>query len=281
MVKKIALIGSGSALAKNFIDYCKDNNSVQLLGLQRTKQKNRNNVTFHQLLRGTPKEKTVLDDVSAVIYFIGTNVGSDEELDNVNISTLKNYLKIHPENIPFIFISSVAVLTQDGHYAHVKKVCEKLIREKVKTYMILRPSLLYGKHDKNNLYSLNQKIKWLPLIPSPPKEHKIQPVHMTDLSAFMFKIIDENLFQNKELTCSNPSPVSSYEVIKSMADEYSGPKAVVPIPLRVVHLLVKIVSIILPSFDLKSQLENMTEHEPFDSSEAIKLGYQARKYRGL
>jgi len=281
LVKKIALIGSGSALAKNFIDYCKDKDSLELLCLQRTNKRDKGNITFHQLLRGTPKDTGVLQDVSAAVYFIGSNIGTDDELDTINISTLKNYLKVHPLDVPLIFISSVAVLTQESHYAHAKKVCEKIIRENVKKYMILRPSLLYGKYDKGNLYSLNRKIKWLPLIPSPPKEHEIQPVHMTDLSAFIYKLVDEKLFLNKELICSNPVPISSYEVIKKMASEYSGPKFVIPLPLKLVHLLAKMASLILPRFDLKTQLENMSEHEPFDSSEATKLGYQTRKFRGL
>lgn len=281
LVTKIALIGSGSTLAKNFIDVCHGNPNLEILGFQRTKKKKKGNVTYYQIIRGVPREAQLLSEVDAVVYLIGTNIGSDREIENINVGTLKKYLEIHPKDKPLIYISSVAVLTQESVYAHAKKVCEKLIKDKVSSFTILRPSLLYGKYDKGNLYSLKKKIKWLPLIPSPPEQHEIQPVHMADLSEFILKLIQEKKIANQELVCSNPIPVSSYQVIKRMASDFSGPKIVIPIPLKVVHILAKLASLILPGFNLKSQLENMSSHEPFDSTEAMKLGYTPRKYKGI
>lgn len=281
LVTKIALIGSGSTLARNFIDICQGNPSLDILGFQRTKKKNKGNVSYYQIIRGVPVEPEILSEVDAAIYFIGTNIGPEKELEDINIETLKKYLEVHPKERPLIYISSVAVLTQESVYAHAKKVCEKLIKENISSFTIIRPSLLYGKYDKANLSSLKKKIKWLPLIPSPPEEHEIQPVHMVDLSEFILKLIQEKKIANQELVCSNPVPVSSYQVIKRMASDFSGPKIVIPIPLKVVHILAKLISLVLPRFDLKSQLENMSSHEPFDSTEAMKLGYTPRKYKGI
>ncbi len=281
MVKKIGLIGSGSALAKNIIDLSKNNPMLQILGFQRSKTKDKGNITFHPILRGIPKDTELLKNLDAVVYFIGSNKGSDKEIEQINVSNLKNYLKHHPQGTPIVFISSVSVLTQTGAYAHSKIVCENMIRESNSPYMILRPSLLYGDYDRGNLYALQRKLRWLPIIPSPPIEHKIQPVHMKDLASFILEIIKNENFINKELVCSNPGPISSYQVIKDLCDDFSSPRLIIPLPLSIIQFLARVVSFIFPNFELKTQLKNLSSHEPFDSTEALKLGYKPRKFKGL
>ncbi|TNE97794.1 MAG: hypothetical protein EP326_10890 [Deltaproteobacteria bacterium] len=278
---KIALIGSGSALGKNIIDISKNNPQLEILGFQRSKRKDTANTKFYPILRGVPKNPEVLNDIDAVVYLIGTNQGSDKEIEQINVEFLKNYLKVHPKGCPLIYLSSVSVTTQESTYAHSKKVCENKIREQENPYMILRPSLLYGDYDRGNLYSLQNKLKWLPIIPSPPVEHQIQPVHMKDLSEFIILLVQNGNYENKEIVVSNPNPISSYEVIKKICENFSTPRIVIPMPLKMIRILIKLVTFIFTNFDLKSQLQNMSSHEPFDSTEALKLGYKPRKFKGL
>ncbi|MCO4794281.1 MAG: hypothetical protein KC493_11235 [Bacteriovoracaceae bacterium] len=283
MVKRIGIIGAGSSLGKNLIDVIAPDSEFVSIAFQRKKpnKKALSKTEFHPIFKGVPKETNILKNLSAVVYCIGTNLGNEKDINYINITLLENFLKALPKEIPIIFISSVSVIYQKSVYSDAKKYAEHLISKIENPYTIIRPSLLYGKYDDKNLVSLSKKVSWLPIVPSPPKEHIIQPVNMEELSLFIFKLIKDQSIKNQILVCSNSNHISAYEVIKKICRNYSSFKLVIPIPLSIIKLCSSILSMIMPSFDLSTQLQNMEEHPPFDSKEAESLGYKCSKFKGV
>lgn len=282
MGMRVGIMGSGSALAKNVMDTMLDGNNYELICFQRRKPKKikSSNLRYHSHSRGIPGTPEILETLDVLVYCIGTNKGKEDDIKFINTVLLKNLLEILPQNVPIIFISSVSVIHQNSIYANSKKEAEKLVKSSGNPYVIIRPSLLYGRYDKNNLASLSKKLIYLPVIPSPPREFKIQPVYMEDLALFIKKIIDEKVYNASTLTCSNSTPVSAYEVIRLLTSEFAVPKLIVPLPLSLIKLVSKVISFVFTDFDLGTQLSNMTDHPRFISTEAENLGFKTRKFKG-
>lgn len=131
------------------------------------------------------------EKIDAVIHLAAKINGRDKGLINeVNIDGTKNILEICREIKPkiFIFLSSQRVLSAyQTPYSVSKKEAEEAIVKSGIPHIILRPGLLYGQNDKNNLSLFFSLIKKLPLLPI--WDFKIQPLFVGDLVKIMLSCL--------------------------------------------------------------------------------------------
>ncbi|MDO8667559.1 MAG: NAD-dependent epimerase/dehydratase family protein [bacterium] len=100
----------------------------------------------------------------------------------VNLGGTENILEICRQIKPrcFIFLSTIRVLSpQQSPYALSKKAAEEAVIKSGVPYIILRPSLLYGQGNKNNLGFFFAAVARLPIVPI--FDFKIQPLFVGDL----------------------------------------------------------------------------------------------------
>ena len=102
--------------------------------------------------------KAQLKDAKVIIHTVGKVFGSYEELYEANYIILERVLASMPPDCQFIYISSISVygkniqgkcdegtrLNPDTNYAKTKVLAERLIMEKAKNYVILRPGPIFG-----------------------------------------------------------------------------------------------------------------------------------------
>ena len=93
-----------------------------------------------------------------VVHLAGiVNASSDQEFYNKNVLLTENLLDACKANKVkrFIFISTAVVISKvQGPYSRSKIAAEELVRKSGIEYVILRPSVVYGKEDEKNIGGL-------------------------------------------------------------------------------------------------------------------------------
>jgi nucleoside-diphosphate-sugar epimerase len=278
-LKKVAIIGAGSALALNFID--KYQEEFDIFAFARKNLPFKFKGTFFQTnYSDINKYTNELNSCDYIFYCIGVTNAKDKIIREVNIGLFDKIFSNIKEKKKVILISSAAILFNQGAYVESKLHAENFLKESVHDYYSLRPSVMHGPYDQNNIVKMEDFIRKLPFIPVIAPSYVIQPVYMLDIVKVVAKSIHEDIFHNKNYTASGPAQIKLYQVFKLLKKRLNSKKILIPIPLKPVQIVVKFLSLFLPKDKIMAhQILNMKLHPPFDSSELIKdLGYSPQSF---
>ena len=252
---KILITGStgnvGKALVKHFISKY---NKYNILCLARKKRTEKHYIhgnlnDYNSLLKATKK-------VDIVIHLAAATKGSIKELENVNVKGTANLIRACEKNNvkKIVFISSLDAMF-DTPYGVSKKKAEDIVKSSKLDYIILRPSLIYGKHLENGLAPLITIIKksyFIPIIGS--GKNKYQPIYIYDLVAVIEKIIKSSRFPKNTYFVAGPDVVS-FEKLIDLISQILRKKAVkihIPVPLFFLDLADKILKKIGAGINFKN-----------------------------
>ncbi len=159
------------------------------------------------------KLKTIKADI--VIHLAAQVNGKDSRLfHEVNAKGTQNLLEVCREINPrcFMLLSSIRVLSSDQNaYSLSKKAAEEAVIKSGMPYIILRPSLLYGRGDKKNLNPFFVLIARLPVIPI--LDFKIQPLFIGDLVKIICHCLE--LKTNQIINLTGEETVNLYDLLQS------------------------------------------------------------------
>lgn len=195
--------------------------------------------------------------VDTVIHLATIIKSSDpEEFTNVNAQGTRNLVEacIKNEVKKIIYVSSLdAVLNETNTYGKTKKIGEDIIKESGIDYIILRPSLIYGKGSKA-VMKLSELIKKYPLIPVVGDgEGKFQPVYVDDVCDVILNAIESDV-RNKAYCIAGEQKISWNEFIDKIANLFSKRVVKIHVPLWVFWLPLELYSLVVknPLFDYES-----------------------------
>lgn len=275
------ILGGNAAISKNLIDLVIKDVKYSLTVVARSNHKTNKNVHYIDTdYFNLENYKEQLHKSDYLFYAIGITNGSDQEIEKINIQLFTTIAKELNTKTKIIFISSASMLFNDNTYANSKLAAEKILSETGNQFVSLRPTVMYGKYDQNNLIKMENIIKMLPIVPVIAPNNKIQPVAMKDIAQLAYRVIKNNSFTNTNYTTSGPRQIGMYEVFQLLAKKNKLNRPLIPIPLKPVQLLVRFLDLFIPSkYILTYQILNMKSHPPFDSSKAIsELGYQQSNF---
>jgi NADH dehydrogenase len=134
----------------------------------------------------------------------------EEFVENlINFALKKNIKRI-------IHISALGVSSNSvSKYLLSKYNGEGIIQDKFKMYdwTILRPSIVFGPHDKFiNLFK--KMVKFLPLILLVSPKAEFQPIYINDLVEIIIKSIDDKKTYKKIFNIGGPKKFTFYEIVK-------------------------------------------------------------------
>ncbi len=146
-----------------------------------------------------------------------------------------------------IYISSCAASLEGGGYARSKLEAEKCIKKSGISWLILRPSEVYGQGAGD---AINRLIHWVRRYPCVPVigagEALLSPVYIDDVvSAMARAILDANL-ENETILLAGPEALTFDELVDRIA-EYFGVKR---FKLHLPASLVKFTAIVLSSLGI-------------------------------
>ena len=98
---------------------------------------------------------------SIIIHAAGVLKGSNEYLNRLNYLSTKKILDLAEKQRinRFIYVSSIDVLLLNSPYAISKKKAEDIVKASNVNWVIIRPSVIFGKDDNKNFYTLNKFVK--------------------------------------------------------------------------------------------------------------------------
>jgi len=237
-----------------------------------------------ELFRGDLIDACSLEEatknVSTVVHLAAIiNSNKKEEFETVNVEGTKNLLAACKKNKvnKFVYISSCDVILRNKHdYAYSKLAAEELVKSSGLKYIILRPTVIYGKGDKESLGMLFNIIKKYPFAPVIGNgDYKLQPVYIDDVISVIIKCLDFK-HTNKTYFVAGPEPLTFNDIINKTSAILSKKTIKLHFPLPILKVLLKPYEILSknPSLTYK-KLEIVTENKVCDISSTKKdLGFK-------
>ncbi len=280
-MKKVAIIGANSAISKNFYSHFKNDYEFFLVARSFNDVDSKDHT--HRLTsdyEDLDRIVNFIENVDTLLYCIGVTNGGNELIKEINIHLFQRIIDKVPRSIPIIFISSIAVELNNDFYAQSKIMGEEFLAQSGLSYTVLRPSVLYGKFDRNNLYKIKQITKSLPILPKFGKSVSVQPLNIKDISLLLNRIIVNNLYKNKAYSISGPDKIMMDQVINLFISQFKLFRIRIFIPIRFIQKAIRFFKYFIPiNFGLIRQIENMKPHPPISSNLAInELGFIQSKF---
>lgn len=279
-MKRLAIIGGNSLIAKSFCRKFKDHLEIHSFSRTLGDHKGVNN---YQVEWSSPSQEqiTSLGEAEYILYCIGETNGSKRVLADINIKLLEDILIYLKPNQKFIFISSVAIELNESYYSYTKKEGERLVKEKFKEYLILRPSMLYGNGDRKNLKKIKDLIRFLPIIPILKPDILIQPVFVEDLTDVIYQAISNHYFPNKAYSIAGPNQVPTKEVIETICKKAGYKRFFLSLPIAIIQKTFRFLQFVSPiAIPLSYQIENLKSHPQIICNEAIEeLSFNPKSFK--
>jgi NADH dehydrogenase len=140
------------------------------------------------------KRVDVVIHLAAVYGIIGK-----KDVYNINVEGVKNVIESCRINKvkKLIHMSSIVVKRKkNGIYGKTKKEAERLLNKSNLNFVVLRPTLIYGKGKSGGFGRVVNYVKNFPLVPVVGKGNvKLQPVYAGDVAGLVVKLIKT---KNKE-----------------------------------------------------------------------------------
>lgn len=183
MVKKILITGCSGYLSRNLIDYLK-NKRYRIVCIDREDDIN---LYDHDKVRNAIKDSDVIIHLASIINPYNKNIWkTNVDYTKLLVSEARKF------NKKFIYISTQNVLFGNDNYSKSKREAEKIVKT-LKNYVILRPTIIYGKGENKyigKLINLIKKSFFIPIIGN--GDYKLQPIYVLDLVKIIESCINKN-----------------------------------------------------------------------------------------
>ena len=153
-------------------------------------------------------------------------------------------LKVNIKRV--IHISALGVnKSPQSKYLLSKYKSEAIIQNKFKmhNWTILRPSIVFGPHDKFiNLFK--KMVRFLPVILLISPKAEFQPIYLNDLVHIIIKCINDKKTYKKIFNIGGPKKYTFYEIVKLISFCYKKRNIIVRLNKALSHLMVQFLQIL-------------------------------------
>ena len=256
MEKKILITGRNGFIGRNLFDYL--NNKKYIVSPAK---------------RDTNKKDlfSIIKNSDVVIHTAAITNPFDKEIWKVNLDYTNLIVRVCKKlDKKLIYISTQNVLFGTDTYSKTKRLSEKLVKT-LKSYVILRPTIVYGKNEDRYISNLINLIKKSPLIPIiGDGKNKIQPLYLNDLIKIIEFCINKNV--NGVYLIAGKSIITYNDLINQIINILKFNRLKVHIPI----VLLKPIAYILQNISKKPfittvQLENIKKDLVFDTDQIQKF----------
>jgi len=274
-LQKVFVTGGSSDLIRSVIDLLPTKMfEVICLTRQHIEQKDRD-ISWHvgDLLKPETYGQ-LIRNCDVVLHAAAiTHTINEREYYDVNLEGTKKLLSVLEPNTKtrFIFISSRTASEESGAYGKSKLMAEKVIKESVGNWLILRPSEIFGGSKSEGIDKAIESamLGGIQLCPA-GVQTPMYPIHTQDAARLIYQCGFVEKETNKIVHINGPLPYSFYNLIKSVSRIAGKRVLVIPIPkimLLLIAQLVKITKIdvgIVP--DQVARLYSTKQHEVVEST---------------
>lgn len=182
-----------------------------------------------------------------------------------------------------VFVSSAGVRTRlASPSAAAKRRGESALRASEMTYVILRPSMIYGAPGDRNIVRLLRWLERVPLLPLPGAGEVLQqPVHVDDLVTAILAALGVPEGTRAEYDAGGPEAMPLRDVVRVCAEELARPAWTFPVPLRPAFHAARLARWLRVPFPVRpEQVLRLAESKAVDVAPLTRdLGVRPRAFR--
>lgn len=212
----------------------------------------------------------ILKDVTTVLHIAGIGMSL-----NIVKAALKHNVKrlilVHTTGIYSKFKSA------NKEYLTIEKEIDLLLKDKNINLNILRPTMIYGSMNDNNMIvfiKLLDKFKIIPVINK--GKYLLQPVYAKDLGyAYYDVLINEENTRNKNYILSGKEPIYLIDVFKTISEMLHKKRYFISVPFSLAYFMGWSVFILsFGKIDYREKIQRLIEDRAYPHDEAKKdFGY--------
>jgi nucleoside-diphosphate-sugar epimerase len=231
---RIALTGArgfvGKALAAALGE--RSGRPISLLSIISGKVDNRSE-SLHEIGFENKELPDRLRDIQIFIHTAGKSKGTPDALRQANVSSLQRYIDILPASLEqVIHFSSVNVLFPKlSTYGETKRQGELLWASSpfAGRVTVLRPALIYGPGDRQNIGRLIHLVDRYPVIPV-PASGSMRPVYVRDVADLVVSMIDQQTCAGQTMVISGVEQTNFSDLVQRLASLLDRRRVCLPLP---------------------------------------------------
>ena len=217
------------------------------------------------------KIKEAVKNSDIIIHLAAITNPFDSNIWKVNVDYTR-FLVIEAKkyNKRFIYVSSQNVLFGKDNYSKTKKEAESIVKT-LKNFVILRPTIIYGKDDDRYIGKLIRIIKNYPLVPIIGSgKNKLQPIYVGDLIDIIKIFIKNDI--NGIFLVAGPSVITYNELVELIIKKLKLRRVKIHIPVGVIKLFLYLSQMLLKNPPITTiQLDNLKVNQDYDIQNTKKL----------
>jgi nucleoside-diphosphate-sugar epimerase len=234
---------------------------------------------------GTLRNALNLHKIDVIIHAAGRINGAPESVREANESYTAQLVAAAAQanaKPSVYFLSSVSAIGPSGIYGSSKRKAEEMIAAAgFSRWAILRPSLIYGRHDTKNVAALVRAARFWPIIPAVGGSAvKLQPLYVGDLVNAFESLVEGKGRSGATYTVSGPRQERLLDMIRTIQDCIGRKAPILPVSLTAVRSVITLADRILPFMNLPvQQLRSLHDHPVYRSDDAVRdLGFAPRPF---
>lgn len=238
----ILITGAAGFVGKNLVEKMSKDSKIRCLTFRKKIPSSKNVEVFSGSLLNEKLLERAAKDVSVVVHLAAVIESDDwNDFERVNVKGTQNLvdacIKVNVKK--FIFMSSHDVtLKNKSEYSRSKIEGEKIVKDSGIDYIIIRPTVIYGRGG-GGLDKLTNIIRKYPFVPVPGNgKHLLQPIHVNDVADFIIKSIDSRK-KNKIYSIGGKDRLTLNQVINMTSNAMSKKTIKIHVPLFVFKMLLK------------------------------------------
>ena len=174
-----------------------------------------------------------LKEAKVFVHTAGASKGPPDVLWEANVSVLQRYIDMLPASVEqIIHFSSVNVLFPElSPYGEAKLKGEQLWAESPfgNRVTVLRPALIYGPGDRQNIGRLIRLVERTPIVPV-PASGSMRPVFLKDLVDMVVKLIEQRSYLGQKIVVSGLEEINFRELVQRLAYQMHRRRICLPLP---------------------------------------------------
>jgi nucleoside-diphosphate-sugar epimerase len=208
----------------------------------------------------------IMENVGTILHIAGIHTSLNIVRSAVK-KNIKRIILVHTTGIYSKYKSA------NKEYLSIEHEIYSLIKDKGINLTILRPTMIYGSINDNNIIifiKMVDKLHFFPVVNH--ANYFLKPVHEKDLGEAYYQVlINEESTKNKSYNLSGKNPILLIDIFKTIG-VYLGKKNIfvsIPFPVALCGgWIIYIISI--GRIDYREKIQRLVEQRVFDHSEATK-----------
>jgi len=275
-IKRLLITGGTGFIGRNLIE--KLAKKYELVCIIKDLSYKRDDIKIiHGDILDDSSVKAAVMGVDAVVHLAAILDSSDKNIEKVNVGAthllVDSAKKAGVKKFVFISTENVFYDDFDDAYSKTKRLAEKIVKHAFKNYLILRPTVVYGRHDKRYVGSLVEVAKRYKVLPIPGDGKRLfQPVYVDDI----IKCIENGLKYDVKgkYVVAGPSKISYNDFTRALLEQLGVKARVLHIPLRMLKAA-KLLSKVMKTRMSRFQIKSLETDKAYD----IEASIRALKYK--